>query len=217
MEPVPVLIPGMRISVPAGEPTTRERVLGRLRQGPATVDELAAYVELTPNAVRLHLGRLERDGEVARVGVRHAASAGKPPQLYRATSRAEERLSRAYPLAFAALARTLAARLAPARVRSLFAAAGRGAATGAKPAHIDALETARALLESLGAIVSVEKTRGHAPVVNGAACPLAVAVRQCPEACELVRAMLAEATSARVTTCCEHGPEPKCRFSIAVP
>ena len=57
---------------------TRGRLLALLREGAWTVDDLAARLELTDNAVRFHLAALEREGGVAKVGVQRRPGAGKP-------------------------------------------------------------------------------------------------------------------------------------------
>ena len=198
-----------------GELLTRDRLLQLLRYRPRTVEELAAAVGLTPNGVRAQLTVLERDGFVERHGVRHGDRPGKPPQLYAVTDQAEARFSAAYAPALSGLVATLGERLAPAELHSVFNAAGRHiAGTSTGPVQGDPAELARALLESLGAAATVRREAGHV-TVEGVACPLADAVRRCPDSCEMVRAMLVAATGAHVATRCEHGDAPRCRFSIS--
>src|SRR5688572_21131112 len=60
-----------------------------------TVDELAAALGLTDNAVRAHLVTLERDGLVQQ-GERRAGRVGKPATIYRISPDVELLLSRAY-------------------------------------------------------------------------------------------------------------------------
>lgn len=192
---------------------TRDRLLRQLRYRQCTVDELAVTVGLTANGVRAQLSALERDGLVERVGVRHGARPGKPPQLYRITAPAEAACSSAYAPALGALVATLGQRLTPAELHLTFTAAGRGIARGLGPQRGDPADTARTLLETLGAAASVHEVGGHV-TVEGEACPLADAVRRCPDSCEMVRAMLAAATGAKVTTRCHHGDSPRCRFAV---
>lgn len=197
-----------------GEGLTRDRLVQLLRLRPRTVEELAAAVGLTRNGVRAQLGALGRDGLVERSGVRHAVGPGKPPQLYRITSRAEAALSAAYPPTLAALVATLADRLEPADLHFMFSATGRRMATArTATSNADPADEAKSLLESLGAAVTVHREGGHL-MVEGVACPLADAVRHCPESCELVRSLVAAATGAHVITRCEHGNAPRCRFAI---
>ena len=66
--------------------STRGQILGLLRTGDRTVDELATKLRLTDNAVRAHLISLERDGFVAPVGRRagiRAGTVGSPHRLPR--------------------------------------------------------------------------------------------------------------------------------------
>lgn len=198
-----------------GEVLTRDRLLQLLRYRPQTVEELAAAVGLTPNGVRAQLTALERDGFVERVGVRHGDGPGKPPQLYGVSDQAEAQFSAAYAPALGALVATLGERLAPAELRLVFNATGRriaGTRTGTVKG--DPAELARVLLESLGAAATVRREAGHV-TVEGVACPLAAAVRRCPDSCEMVRAMLAATIGARVTTHCEHDDAPRCRFAVS--
>src|SRR5215207_8128885 len=51
---------------------TRARVIELLRHGRKTVDDLAAALGLTDNAVRMHLAGLEREGLVRAEGVRRS-------------------------------------------------------------------------------------------------------------------------------------------------
>ena len=60
-----------------------------LRRGGRTVDELAGALRLTPNAIRPHLMRLERDGVIERAGVR--AGVSRPAVLYRLSPEGELR------------------------------------------------------------------------------------------------------------------------------
>ena len=200
---------------PKGEVPTRDRLLHLLRYRPRTIEELAAAIGLTANGVRAQLSVLERDGFVERVGVRRAEGPGKPAQLYAVTRLAEARFSAAYAPALSALVAILGDRLAPARLRSVFNATGRRiAGRHSRPVAGDPAESARILLESLGAAATVRRDATQV-TVEGVACPLADAVRGCPESCEMVRAMLAAATGARVATHCDHGDAPRCRFAIS--
>jgi predicted ArsR family transcriptional regulator len=201
--------------IPAGgAELTRDRLVQLLRHRPRTVEELAASVGLTRNGVRAQLGALERDGVVERSGVRHVAGPGKPAQLYRISTGAESSFSAAYPPALSALVATLADRLEPPALHAMFSATGRRMATPRTVSpKLDPASEAKSLLESLGAAVTVRREGRH-PMVEGAACPLADAVRRCPESCELVRSLVAAATGARVITRCEHGDAPRCRFAI---
>ncbi len=56
--------------------STRGQIVGLLRRGVGTVEELASELEVTDNAVRAHLATLERDGlRAARNAARRAQAA----------------------------------------------------------------------------------------------------------------------------------------------
>ena len=78
--------------------STRGRVVALLRARARTVDELAAELGVTDNAIRPHLVGLERDGIIRQAGVRRVegGGAGKPAVLYEVAPDAEPLLSRAY-------------------------------------------------------------------------------------------------------------------------
>ncbi len=67
---------------------TQRRVLVAVkRQGEATVDELGETLQISPSAVRQHLGALESAGMVT--SRRRQGRRGRPANRYRATERAE--------------------------------------------------------------------------------------------------------------------------------
>src|SRR5690242_18826132 len=68
-------------------PSPRGRIVARLRGGDATVEELAAHLGVTDNAVRAQLAALERDGIVRHEGLRRGTR--KPSHLYRLAASVE--------------------------------------------------------------------------------------------------------------------------------
>src|SRR6476469_4662306 len=90
---------------------TRGRIIALVRRGVETVEEMAAELELTDNAVRAQLQALERDGIVAAIGTRAPVGAGKPAARYAIAATGESALSAAYPPVLAALLETLRERL----------------------------------------------------------------------------------------------------------
>ncbi|HEX3927829.1 MAG TPA: helix-turn-helix domain-containing protein [Gemmatimonadales bacterium] len=193
--------------------TTRRQLLDRLRSGPATVETLAARAGVTPNAIRRHLAVLEAAGQVERAGEVRPGTAGKPPLLYALTERGQAGFSRAYPPVLSALVATLSERLPPDGLRDVFDAAGQRLAPAPSAPVADRAAVAVAVLESLGARVGTSTSGGYTQI-TGAACPLAETVRHCPDSCEIVRALLARATGGVVRTDCEHGDQPRCRFTL---
>jgi len=197
-------------------PPARLAVLDRIRQGDRSVNALAASLEVSDNAVRLHLAALERDGLLRR-GLVRSGKAGQPAAEYELTEAGEVALSSAYAPALSALSGALRDRLDPRAVRGVFADAGKRLAQE-MPSHTSGSVAERAkscaqLLESLGGSVSVDVSRGKATIV-GAGCPLASAVRAEPLTCTMVEALLAEHADLRVVQKCEHGDKPCCRFEL---
>lgn len=193
---------------------TRERILRKLRLRPATVDELARHFGLTANAVRFQLATLCGDGLVCDAGLRRDGLPGQPAHIYAATTEAEAQYSTAYPPAFAALTGTLASKLPMAHRLEIFRATGKLIAEqiAAAPAG-SAVDRAQDVLEGLGAAVTRRRS-GEVAIVEGASCPLAEAVRVCPESCEIVRALLVHSIGAPVAMRCDHGAAPRCRFEV---
>src|SRR5437764_1253777 len=74
--------------------TTRGRVIALLRGNERTVAELAELLEVTDNAVRSHLARLERDGLVRQSGMRRGVR--RPHIAYELTPEAEALFHKAY-------------------------------------------------------------------------------------------------------------------------
>src|SRR6266513_718286 len=75
---------------------TRGSLLALLREGDWTVDDLAARLGLTDNAVRFHLDALVLAGTVEKGALRRSAGAGQPAALYSLSPGGEEAFSRAY-------------------------------------------------------------------------------------------------------------------------
>src|ERR1043165_4410363 len=90
----------------------RGRILTLLRRDPRSVEELAAELEVTDNAVRAPLVALEREGMVDGAGVRRTGGVGKPATLYRIVPEAEDVFSTAYAPVLRALLESLQERLA---------------------------------------------------------------------------------------------------------
>ena len=197
--------------------TTRGQIVARLRRGSRTVDELAQALGLTDNAVRNHLATLERDGLVGQDGVRRGAGAGKPAVLYELRAEAEPLLSRAYPPVLTTVLDVLVDALPADQATELLHEVGRRLAqsTGGRAAGTldDRVHAAAAVLTALGGEVDVVADEG-ALRLRGWACPLSATVSRRPELCRAVETLVAEIAGAPARECCEHGPRPRCCFTI---
>ncbi len=197
--------------------TTRGRILAHLRRGPATVEELARGLGLTDNAIRPHLISLDRDGLVNQTGVRRGPGAGKPAAVYELAGEAEVRLSRAYAPVLTALLEELNQRHGAAETEAVLLEVGsRLAATAPRRSGglLSRVRAAASLLNDLGGDISIESEPSGIRI-RGNGCPLSAAVAQRPEACRAVQGLLAEVIGAPVAQCCEHGPRPRCCFTVA--
>jgi predicted ArsR family transcriptional regulator len=196
--------------------STRGRIVGLLRRGPRTVEELADDLDLTDNAVRLHLGTLERDGIVVARGVRREGSVGKPATEYEIALEAEPDFSEAYIPFLRSLLVTLGRKLPAAELKSIMREAGRtlAASVDAKEGDVGA-KTRRAseLLNSLGAVTTVEK-KGDGYRIVGCSCPLSVAVNERAEVCLAMQSMLKDVIGVPVREECDRGERPRCHFAV---
>ena len=195
--------------VPGG---TAGRVAELLRERDRTVEELAAALRMTGNAVRLHLARLEREGIVERAGSR--AGVSRPAVLYRLSPEGELRFSHAYVPVLTQLLHVLSRRLRPATFDAVLRQVGRELMEG-RPRPVGTLreraEQASALLNELGGMSHVA-TEGRRLVIRGDACPLAAATRKHPEACSAVESLLCTFVDAPVKSCCDH-EQVRCCFT----
>lgn len=197
--------------------TTRGQILALLRRGACTVEDLAAALGLTDNAVRNHLSTLERDNLVRQAGVRRGAGAGKPALVYELHPDAETLFSRAYPPVLSTMVEVLVAGTPPEQLDEVLRELGRrlafrvgGRASGSLE---DRVRSAAAVLTALGGDVEVGVNDGDLRI-RGSGCPLSASVAEHPELCRAVEAMLSEVSGADANTRCEHGERPRCCFAI---
>jgi predicted ArsR family transcriptional regulator len=196
--------------------STRGQLVILLRRGPRTVEELAAAVGLTDNAVRAHLAALERDGMARQQGVRRCGGSGKPAFEYVLTPAADlvfpkpyaEMLGTLYdllgerlpPMELEALAREMGRRMA----RQISGSAAPGGAAGAV-----------AVLNALGGLAEREIcAHTGAEAIRAYTCPLSEVVRHHPRACGLAEAFVSGVADAPVQAECWPGERPQCRFTL---
>jgi len=196
--------------------STRGRVVGLLRGKSGTVTELAEKLGLTDNAVRAHLLSLERDGLVRQSGVQRGAR--KPHYSYELTPEAERLFPKAYDALLNQLITTLKGRLQPSALEDVLREVGRSIAgrhaSGDPSADLEArLQHALEVLKAIGGTPSVEREGGKLSIRSGG-CPLAAAVVEHPEVCELAEALVAEIVGLPVRESCVRGESPKCCFEI---
>ncbi|MCA9863741.1 MAG: ArsR family transcriptional regulator [Thermomicrobiales bacterium] len=193
--------------------STRGQVVILLRQGLATVDELATTLGLTDNAVRAHLAGLERDGLVVQAGVRRGG--GKPAYTYAITADAEQLFPKAYGAILSVLLDVLGEHLTAESLDDALREVGRRLASAYPPATGTLPERAGQAVEVLAALGGLATVEAAPPgaVIAGCRCPLAAVVAGHPATCLMAEALLSDLVGAPVRQACE--PEiPRCRFII---
>src|SRR5690349_1154154 len=153
--------------------STRGKIVALLRRAARTVEELAKELSLTDNAVRLHLGTLERDGVVAAKGVRRGGGVGKPATEYEIAAAAEPSFSEAYIPFLTTLLASVGEKLGSTELRAIMRDVGKRLAA-ANPEiegdpHAQA-QRASQILNALGGVTTVEK-EGSRYAIKGCSCP----------------------------------------------
>lgn len=197
--------------------STRGRIVTLLRGNIKTVNDLAAELELTDNAVRAHLLSLERDGLIKQSGMQRGTR--KPHFAYELTDEADNLFPKAYDALLNKLITVLKRQLPPAALEQIFREVGRSLA-GKRAAVGDAddlekrADQALEALESLGGSARLVKEEEKL-FIKSASCPMATAVTEHPEVCQLAEALLSEIIGAKVQERCDREGSPHCRFEIA--
>jgi predicted ArsR family transcriptional regulator len=196
--------------------TTRGKVLDRLRRAPQTVDELASGLGITGNAVRSHLAALEKDGLVARGGLRR--SARRPSHTYRLAPGVESLFCQAYIPFLDQLLHVLARKLPRPQLDEAVRAVGQRLAAPRSTAPLAArVDAAAALLDEMGGITEVKRqgNGGGTFTIHGLSCPLGAVVRSHPVVCTAVESLVAEMTRAHARQRCHHTADaPRCLIEI---
>ena len=193
---------------------TRRRLLDLLRRRPRTIPELAEEVGLSGNAVRMHLSALQGDGMAEAVGVRRETG-GKPAQVFDITRETEEQFPKAYAAVLKGVLEELEEQHGGESVSRLLRRVGARVAAdvpteGGTQARV---ETAAAMLRSLGADLEVERVE-DGWLLRGYGCPLSAVVDERHETCQLVEELVAEVVDVTVRECCERTDRPRCAFRV---
>jgi predicted ArsR family transcriptional regulator len=197
--------------------STRGQILALLRGESRTINELAAALNLTDNAVRAHLISLERDDLIQRQGSRPGVR--KPHASYGLTPDAEQIFPKAYGLLLNHLLSSMSKRLSSRELRASMRDVGRSLAKEhadqfAKKNRNERLLAALDLLKKLGGAVALHETEGKT-LIQGKSCPLAAITAHYPDACLIVEALLTEIIGVPVKEHCTHGQPPSCCFEVS--
>lgn len=196
--------------------STRGKILDLLRPKDQTVNELAAALKLTDNAVRAHLLSLERDGLIHQSGTQPGFR--KPHVTYALTPEAEQIFPKSYGVLLDLILIVISRQLSPKELRAAMREVGRKIADN----HLDEIkgksrkqriDTALRILKDLGGAATFEESEGK-HLIRGNGCPLAAATGRHPEACLIAESLLSQIIGAPVKEHCIHGAAPSCRFEI---
>ncbi len=196
--------------------STRGKILELLRPKDQTVNELAAALKLTDNAVRAHLLSLERDGLIHQSGTQPGFR--KPHVTYALTPEAEQIFPKSYGVLLDLILIVISRQLSPKELRAAMREVGKKIADN----HLNEIkgksrkqriDTALRILKDLGGAATFEESEGK-HLIRGNGCPLAAATGRHPEACLIAESLLSQIIGAPVKEHCIHGAAPSCRFEI---
>ncbi len=196
--------------------SSRGRVLDLLRGKERTVNDLAAKLNLTDNAVRAHLTTLERDGLVRQTGTQPGVR--KPHATYGLTAEAEQIFPKSYGPLLDLVLNVVAKRLGPKELRAAMREVGKRVARNHRAeiegkSRAQRIEVALGVLKDLGGAATFEKKEGK-HWIRGHGCPLALATANHPEACLIAESLLSELTGVPVKEHCARGSNPSCCFEV---
>jgi len=199
--------------------STRGRIVGLLRGEPRTVNDLAAALSLTDNAVRAHLTTLERDGLVRQCGTRPGFR--KPNLTYELTPEAGQLFPKPYATVLQQLLAVLGDRLGPAELEAALCEVGHRLAAALRgevqsPDVRGRVAEAVTVLGELGGMAEVEEA-DDGVTIRGYDCPLAAVVEQNPAGCRLAETLLSDLVRVAVSERCQRGCPSRCAFHIPLP
>ena len=196
--------------------STRGKILDLLRPKDRTVNELAAALRLTDNAVRAHLLSLERDALVRQSGTQPGFR--KPHVTYALTADAEQVFPKAYGALLDLVLMVISRQLSPRELSAAMREVGKRVADKhllevRGKSRNQRIEMALQILKDLGGAATFEKSDGK-HFICGNGCPLAAATSRHPEACLIAESLLSQIIGVPVKEHCIHGATPSCRFQI---
>jgi predicted ArsR family transcriptional regulator len=197
--------------------STRGQIILLLRASSKTVNELAAELNLTDNAVRAHLLTLERDRLIRQSGM--VKGFRKPHFVYGLTDEARHLFPKSYDSLFNQLLDVLKNRLSAAALKDVLYEVGRriGKRDSAESEEsLDArLDKTLSALEELGGAAKIIKEDDRI-FIKSESCPFADAVSVHPEICRLAESMVEEIVGKPVKEKCNRERLPQCCFEVNI-
>ena len=197
--------------------TTRAKIFRFLLEAPRTIEELAKATSVTKNAIRAQIALLQREGIVEIQGT--VKSGRRPAARYGLRAGSDVQFSKAYPLVFSALIRSLAKDLSDEEFKGLMSRLGKDLA-GSVPrppgSPKERIENVVGVLKSLGSPAQARE-EDEDVVITSPACLISAAVSADARVCGAMETFIREMTGLPVQECCQHGERPACRFKIKIP
>jgi DeoR family transcriptional regulator, suf operon transcriptional repressor len=197
--------------------SSRGRIVNLLRTGRRTADDIATKLGLTPSAVRLQIGAMEREGVVRKVGKRRGTT--RPSVVYELTPEIDQLLSKAYVPLLTQLVDVFAEALPAHQVEALLRRTGKALAMElSRETRISGELEARVAVaselmnEHLGALTHVEVNGGI--VIRGAGCPLAALTGKHRGVCLAMESLVTAIIGVTVRECCDREERPRCCFMV---
>jgi predicted ArsR family transcriptional regulator len=180
--------------------STKGRIIESLqRRGPLTAAELAVDHGLTPNAIRQHLARLERDGLVVEASERRGPT--KPSLVFSLTTEGRRLFPQRSGVLLNALIEEIGQSEGPEKVRELFHNIGKRSARkfatrfeGKNPEERVAELTA--ILREQGVVADYERN-GDGFILREHSCPFRETSTAHPEVCSVVHTLMEEVLPAK--------------------
>jgi|SRR4051794_24969499 predicted ArsR family transcriptional regulator len=195
--------------------STRGKIVLLLRSGSKTVNELAAALSLTDNAVRANLLTLERDRLIEQSG--SVKGHRKPHFSYMLTADARHLFPKSYDSLLNVLISELKDRLNTGTLLDSMRSVGRR--IGKRPdedkefTQLSRIQESVAKLEALGGAPRLVDEENKF-IIKSESCPFAESVSEHPEVCQVAEAMIEEIVGAPVKEICDRRGTPKCCFEI---
>jgi predicted ArsR family transcriptional regulator len=196
--------------------SSRGHILRLLRRARHSVNDLAAALGVTDNAVRANLARLERDGLIQQVGRRPGVR--KPESIYDITPEAERLFAQAYAPVLQTLLAVLESHLGPNELDDRLREVGRQMAAPHLPpmAALSPQHRANAtlqILEDLGGLAELGQRDGRIFLI-GFGCPFSEIVEKHPKLCTVVQAFVSALLGRDVQEQCQRGERSRCCFAV---
>jgi predicted ArsR family transcriptional regulator len=181
-----------------------------------TIDQMAAVLGITRNAVREHVGALERD-RLVEAGPFAGSTGGRPGRLYKLSARGLALFPKHYDMMARLLLETLTARLGPEAAREELRALGARLAAQLKPqlsAGADRAGAIASLMQGLG----YEASAPDADTIEALNCVYHELARADRTVCELDLALIETLSGAQVEhrACMARG-DNACVFCLKSP